>query len=78
MAACHVMTGALSCGTYFRDCRIRPVGGYRVSRRYLSYTLVLEIVFKNEDAEAGLLDCITMREVGEHYPHLNRAGSRRN
>ena len=50
-------------------CRIRPVGRYRVSRRYLPDTLVLETVFKSEDAEARLLDCLTMREGGEHHPH---------
>ena len=50
-------------------CRIRPVGRYQVSRRYLPHTLVLETVFKNENGEVRLLDCITMRRGGEHHPH---------
>jgi len=50
-------------------CRIRPIRDFRVSRRYLPKTLVLETVFKTDDGEARLLDCITMREHGEHHPH---------
>jgi len=50
-------------------CRIRPVGDYQVSRRYLPDTLVLETLFKSVDGEARLLDCITMRAGGEHHPH---------
>ena len=50
-------------------CRIRPAGRYTVSRRYLPNTLVLETLFKGRDAEARLLDCLTMRESGEHNPH---------
>jgi len=50
-------------------CRIRPAGDYRIARRYLPGTLVLETLFKTDNAEARLLDCLTMREGGEHHPH---------
>jgi GH15 family glucan-1,4-alpha-glucosidase len=50
-------------------CRIRPAGAYRVSRRYLSETLVLETQFETEDGRVRLLDCMTARQGGEHHPH---------
>jgi GH15 family glucan-1,4-alpha-glucosidase len=50
-------------------CRIRPAGAYRVSRRYLPETLVLETQFETEDGRVRLLDCMTARQGGEHHPH---------
>jgi GH15 family glucan-1,4-alpha-glucosidase len=51
-------------------CRIAPKDSFRTFRRYLEGTLVLETVFCNEQGEFRLLDCFTMREGGEHHPHL--------
>lgn len=50
-------------------CAIRPKGSYRVSRRYLPDTLVLETRFENGDGRVRLLDCMTTRQGGEHRPH---------
>ncbi|MGE5258437.1 MAG: glycoside hydrolase family 15 protein [Hyphomicrobiales bacterium] len=50
-------------------CRIHPIGSYRVSRRYLPDTLVLETVYTTESGELRMLDCMTMREGGGHNPH---------
>ena len=50
-------------------CRIHPVGDYRVSRRYVPDTLVLETVYTTKAGEARLLDCMTMCKGGEHNPH---------
>ena len=50
-------------------CRIHPVGDYRVSRRYVPDTMVLETVYTTETGEVHLLDCMTMRAGGEHNPH---------
>jgi GH15 family glucan-1,4-alpha-glucosidase len=50
-------------------CRIYPVGDYRVSRRYVPDTLVLETVYTTETGELCMLDCMTMREGGRHIPH---------
>jgi GH15 family glucan-1,4-alpha-glucosidase len=50
-------------------CRIQPVGEYRVSRRYIPDTLVLETVYTAETGEVRMLDCMTMRKGGEHHPH---------
>jgi len=50
-------------------CRIRPVEDYWVCRRYLPETLVLETVYTTDSGELRMLDCMTMREGGEHSPH---------
>lgn len=50
-------------------CRIRPVGDYSISRRYLPDTLVLETRFENPEGSVRLLDCMTTREGGEYHPH---------
>jgi GH15 family glucan-1,4-alpha-glucosidase len=50
-------------------CRIHPVGDYRVSRRYVPDTMVLETAYTTESGEVRMLDCMTMRAGGEHSPH---------
>ncbi|MFZ0613445.1 MAG: glycoside hydrolase family 15 protein [Desulfobacterales bacterium] len=50
-------------------CQVTPSVPHDVSRRYRSDTLVLETHFKSTDGEVRLLDCMTMREGGEHHPH---------
>lgn len=50
-------------------CQVTPRAPYEVSRRYRSDSLVLETHFKSGDGEVRLLDCMTMREGGEHHPH---------
>jgi GH15 family glucan-1,4-alpha-glucosidase len=50
-------------------CQIVPSAPFQSSRRYLPHTLVLETTFQTEGGKARLLDCLTMREGGEHEPH---------
>lgn len=50
-------------------CRIAPVGDYRVTRRYLEQTLILETRFVNDAAEIRLLDLFPMRQGGRHRPY---------
>jgi len=50
-------------------CQIAPSTPYRVSRRYVDRTLILETTFHTEAGQARLLDCFTMRQGGEHAPH---------
>jgi GH15 family glucan-1,4-alpha-glucosidase len=50
-------------------CQIEPTGPYRVVRRYLPDTLILETTFHADRGTARLLDCLPMREGGEHHPH---------
>ena len=51
-------------------CQIVPSLPYKTSRRYLRQTLVLETVFRTDDGEARLVDCLPMREGGRSHPHL--------
>lgn len=46
-----------------------PKGKYQATRRYLDSSMVLETTFRNDEGEARVLDCFTMREGGEHDPH---------
>jgi GH15 family glucan-1,4-alpha-glucosidase len=50
-------------------CLIAPTGTYKSTHRYIEDTLVLETVFSTPDGEVRLVDCLTMREGGEHKPH---------
>ncbi|MFZ0133172.1 MAG: glycoside hydrolase family 15 protein [Desulfobacterales bacterium] len=50
-------------------CQVTPIAPYEVSRRYRPDTLVLETRFNSGDGEVRLMDCMTMREGGEHHPH---------
>jgi pentatricopeptide repeat protein len=52
-------------------CRIAPAEetSFRVTRRYVEGTLVLETVFRTGSGKSRLLDCFSMREGGEHEPH---------
>jgi GH15 family glucan-1,4-alpha-glucosidase len=49
-------------------CLLAPAGEYRVERRYLERTLVLETTFTTEEGQARLLDCFVMREGGREHP----------
>ncbi len=48
---------------------ICPSSAFKVSRRYLGDSLILETTFATESGRARLLDCFTMREGGMHHPH---------
>lgn len=50
-------------------CTIAPEARHRTTRRYLQDTLILETTFHTDDGEARVIDCLTMREGGEHDPH---------
>ncbi len=50
-------------------CQIAPAHSHAASRRYLESTLVLETTFSNDQGEARLLDCFTMRKGGKLDPH---------
>ena len=50
-------------------CIICPASAYKVSRRYLGDSLILETIFHTENGKAKLVDCFTMRERGMHHPH---------
>ena len=50
-------------------CQIVPAKASKTSRRYLEDTLVLETTFSNDQGEARLLDCFTMRKGGKLDPH---------
>jgi GH15 family glucan-1,4-alpha-glucosidase len=50
-------------------CQVAPAKPYKTSRRYLENTLVLETTFQNDQGEARLLDCFTMRKGGKLNPH---------
>ncbi|HSR11875.1 MAG TPA: glycoside hydrolase family 15 protein [Thermodesulfobacteriota bacterium] len=50
-------------------CQVVPRGAFRVTRRYLPNTLVLETTFRSRGAQARLLDCFTMRRGGAERPH---------
>ncbi len=50
-------------------CQIAPAGKYRISRRYLESSMVLETTFSSGRDEALVLDCFTMRAGGQHNPH---------
>ena len=50
-------------------CQIVPEEEYRISRRYIESTMVLETAFSTENGEARILDCLTMRTGGQHRPH---------
>jgi pentatricopeptide repeat protein len=50
-------------------CQIAPAKSYTTSRRYLEDTLALETTFSNDQGEARLLDCFTMRKGGKLDPH---------
>jgi GH15 family glucan-1,4-alpha-glucosidase len=52
-------------GGYFQ---IAPRERFRVRRRYLDATLVLETTFATDGGEARLLDCFVMREGGRERP----------
>lgn len=49
-------------------CRFGPVDDYRVRRRYVDGTLVLETTFSTDGGEARLLDCFVMRRGGMENP----------
>jgi GH15 family glucan-1,4-alpha-glucosidase len=49
--------------------QIVPRKEYRVSRRYLEDTLVLETTFSTDSGEVRLLDAFTMRRGGRERPH---------
>jgi GH15 family glucan-1,4-alpha-glucosidase len=53
-------------GGYFQ---IAPPAPYRVSRRYLDDTLVLETTFHTSSGEARLIDCFPMRRGGKLAPY---------
>lgn len=50
-------------------CRIHPIDNYLVSRHYIPDTLVLETVYSTATGEVRMIDCMTMRAGGQHYPH---------
>ncbi len=50
-------------------CQVQPREEFKASRRYLDQTLILETRFKNDSAEARLLDFFPMREGGRHNPY---------
>lgn len=50
-------------------CQICPTADYEIKRKYIEDTLVLETVFRTDDAEAKLIDCFPMKKGGEHHPH---------
>lgn len=50
-------------------CRIMPASSYRVSRQYLQDSLVLETTFTADGGVARLIDCMPVREGGEHHPY---------
>jgi GH15 family glucan-1,4-alpha-glucosidase len=52
-------------GGYFQ---IAPREPFRVRRRYLDATLVLETTFATDEGEARLLDCFVMRKGGRDRP----------
>jgi GH15 family glucan-1,4-alpha-glucosidase len=49
--------------------RISPTGRYRISRRYVEDTLVLETIYVAAEGEARLIDAFTMREGGREAPY---------
>jgi GH15 family glucan-1,4-alpha-glucosidase len=50
-------------------CIIGPASEFKVSRRYLGDSLILETTFTSDGGQVKLLDCFTMREGGMHHPH---------
>jgi GH15 family glucan-1,4-alpha-glucosidase len=50
-------------------CRISPTVRYKISRRYLENSLILETTFHTAKGSAKLIDCFTLREGGEQHPH---------
>ena len=50
-------------------CIIYPELYYKVSRRYMNNSLILETTFTTASGKAKLIDCFTMREGGMHNPH---------
>ena len=50
-------------------CEITPTDPYKVSRRYVQDTLVLETVFRTEGGEVCLFDCFPMRRGGKQDPY---------
>src|SRR5438132_4932823 len=49
-------------------CSVRPQGEYRMFRRYLEGTLVLETTFRTGGGEVRLTDCFSMRRGGRQNP----------
>jgi GH15 family glucan-1,4-alpha-glucosidase len=45
-------------------CQIIPIEAYRVSRRYVGNSLVLETAFETKGGRVRLTDCFTMRPEG--------------
>lgn len=51
-------------------CRISPdVENYRVTRRYLENSLILETIFTAGEAQAKVYDCFAMRRGGRQNPY---------
>lgn len=50
-------------------CQITPKAEYKVSRKYIENSLILETTFETDKASARLIDCFTMKRGGEHNPH---------
>lgn len=49
-------------------CQVQPTGKYETSRSYIEDTLVLETIFRTEDAAVRLIDCFPMKKGGKHKP----------